>query len=283
MAVEKLLEALGIDSELVKAATAENANIEEIATKARDAVSAKLLDDEKFYGKIDRAKLPKDWFSEQFNEGANKIGSMSKQGIDKQFGITEEDKATFTAEELKDITKYVAKAATIYKTKTAGNSDVAKLQDENVGLKSRLKELETAQATLQEKFESDLKEKLTAKEMETLALITAAELQQNVPVSVQLIFDKVFSNIKNKYAVVLDNGRATIRKKDNTAFKVEKGKGYMELKDALEEEFKAFGAWKDIDGGGGDNGRVVVQVQPNKLVDNEALKKAMEAEKAFLK
>lgn len=283
MPVEKLLEELGLDADLIKSVTADDAKMDELKPKALEQIRHKMLEDENFYTSLDKTKLPKDWFNEKFDEGVNKIAGMSKQSIDKHFGLTDEEKSTFTEEEKKDISKYVAKATSIFKAKSGVPADISKLQDENSGLKTRLKELEDSQTSLQEKFESDMKEKLTAKETETLALIGAAELQPFVPVNVSLIFDKAFNAIKSKYSVIVESGKATLRKKDNPAFKVEKGKGgFMDLKDALIDEFKAMGAWKDEDGK--EKEKVKVVVQPDKgVLSSERLKKQIEEEEKFLK
>lgn len=254
-------------------------NLEAISNKLVDAVKAKLFEDENFFTTIPKEKLPKDWFSDQFNQGVSKVAGMGKSAIDKHFGLSNEDKATFTEEDAKDISKYIAKATEIFKARQQTPPDVAKLQDENIQLKQALEGKSAEIESLKEKFESDFNEKLTAKELETLALIESSVLQENIPIKVNLIFDKAFSAIKSKYAVIIENGSASIRKKDNTAFKIEKAdkSGHMTLKDALEVEFKEMGAWKQADNGGKvNNGRVIIE--PGKNINQKLIDKIKQEE-----
>ncbi len=284
MSLEKVLQSLGLDEAEITSLQSNPEDLTPFQTKIQESVKAKLLEDETFYTGLDKNKLPQDWFKGKFDEGVNKIASLSKQGIDKHFGLTADEKKTFSEEDLKDVTKYIAKATEIYKSKFTGDKDIAKLQDENISLKARLEEMDTQVATLKEKFDSDLTEKLTQKELETLSLMEAGSLQENVPVKIGIIWDKVFAGVKNKYAVIIDNGVPSVRKKDNTSFKVEnpeqKGK-YLELKDVIALELKGMGAWKDSAPAPGSQ-KTTVQVQPNKgLTDSEAMKKKIAEEEAF--
>ncbi len=285
MSLETLVKNLGLTDEDITALSTEGADLTPITQKVTDSIKAKILEDEAFYNTLDKNRLPKDWFNEKFNEGVLKVAGMGKSAIDKHFGLTSEDKATFSEDELKDIAKYTAKATSIFKGKIAGdNKDVSTLQDEIITLKQQLDERKTEIESLQTKFDSDLSEKLTAKELETLSLIEASQLQSNIPVPVGIIFDKAFASVKSKYTVVVENGIASIRKKDNPTFKVEKAdkSGHMELKDALTEAFKELKTWKDDNGGQqGAGGKATVTINPSKGSVSEALKKKQAEEDAF--
>lgn len=281
MSLTKLLNELGIDEATSNALTDET--LPQVVETVVNKIKTKLLEDESFYSTIDKNKLPQDWFKEKFGEGQNKIAGIGKAAIDKHFGLTETEKANFTEDEKKDIGKYIEKAAGLYKSKFNVDKDITSLQDENITLKQQLDTRTREIASLNEKFESTLAEKLTAKETETLALIEASGLQQNVPISINLIWDKVYSSIKNKYAVIVENGVSSIRKKDNVNFKVDKAdkSGHMELKDAIAEELKALGAWKDVAAGSAGNaGTTTVTITPNKKV-SDLEKKHLEYEKQF--
>lgn len=283
MSLETLVKGLGLTDEDITALSADGADLAPIQQKVNDLVKAKILEDEQFYTSLDKSRLPKDWFDAKFNEGVNKVAGMGKSAIDKHFGLTSEDKATFTDDEIKDIAKYTAKATAIYKSKISGdNKDVASLQDEIIDLKQQLDGRSAEISSLKEKFDSDLAEKLTAKELETLSLIEASQLQANIPVPIGIIFDKAFANVKSKYSVVVENGIASIRKKDNPAFKVEKAdkSGHMELKDALTEAFKELQSWKEI-GGASGAGKTTVTINPGIATQSEALKKKQAEEDAF--
>ena len=285
MSLETLVKGLGLTDEDITALNADGADLTPITQKVTDSIKAKILEDEAFYNTLDKNRLPKDWFDTKFNEGVQKVAGMGKSAIDKHFGLTSEDKATFSEDELKDIAKYTAKATQIFKTKVGGdNKDVASLQDEIITLKQELDGRKTEIASLQEKFDSDLAEKLTAKELETLSLIEASHLQANVPVPIGIIFDKAFASVKSKYSVVVENGIASIRKKDNPTFKVEKAdkSGHMELKDALAEAFKELQSWKEVTPAGGSSaGKTTVTIDPSKSNQSEALKKKQAEEDAF--
>jgi hypothetical protein len=285
MSLETLVKGLGLTDEDITALSAEGADLTPITQKVTDSIKAKILEDEAFYNTLDKNRLPKDWFDTKFNEGVQKVAGMGKSAIDKHFGLTSEDKATFSDDELKDIAKYTAKATQIFKTKVGGdNKDVATLQDEIITLKQELDGRKTEIASLQTKFDSDLAEKLTAKELETLSLIEASHLQAHVPVPVGIIFDKAFASVKSKYSVVVENGIASIRKKDNPTFKVEKAdkSGHMELKDALAEAFKELQSWKDVaPTAGSQAGRTTVTIDPSKSSNSEAFKKKQAEEDAF--
>jgi hypothetical protein len=255
--------------------------------EAKNIIAARikneLLENEDFYKSIDKARLPKEFFKEKFDEGISKISATSKAAIDKHFALTESDKEQFADDEKKDVTKYIAKAASLYKDKVkGGNKDLSSLQDENLSLKQALDERENQIKSLTEKFDSELTQKLTAKETETLALIEASGLQGNVPVAITLIWDKIYKSVNNKYSVIIESGVPQLRKKDNPAFKVDKAdkSGHMTLRDAIVEEFKATGAWKEQQDDSKKN-TVTVQVQPNKGVISDAIKKKIEEEERF--
>jgi len=257
-------------------------NLEAVSTKLVDSVKARLFESEDFFTSIPKEKLPKDWFTDQFNQGVSKVAGMGKSAIDKHFGLTAEDKAIFGEEETKDISKYIAKATEIFKSRMGTAPDIAKLQDENISLKQALDGKSAEIISIQEKFQSDFQEKLTQKELETLALIESSSLQENVPIKVNLIFDKAFNSIKNKYAVIIENGVPGIRKKDNTAFKIDKvdKSGHMTLKDALEMEFKEMGAWKQEEKGAqGVQGRTVIE--PGRNINVKIQEKQKEEDAFF--
>lgn len=281
MSTEKLLKELGLEDDLATSLSEENLN--DAKEKIVNQIKSKLLEDEEFYKGIDKGRLPKEFFKSSFDEGISKISATSKGAIDKHFGLTESDKASFSDEEKRDVSKYVAKAAEIYKQKTNNSKDLTALQDENLALKQQLEAKDSEMKSIQEKFDSEFKEKLTAKETEWLAKAEALSLQQNVPVPISLVFDKVFDVIKNKYSVVIEDGQANIRKKDNPAFKVNKSgtKEYMTLKDAIIEELKSNNAWKEETETKPNNGSVTVQIQPNKGIMSEAIKKKIQEEEQF--
>jgi hypothetical protein len=278
MSLEKLVSELGLEESMLTSLTDENLNDAKEAIV--NGIKSKLLEDEEFYRGIDKARLPKEFFNEKFNEGVNKIAAQSKGAIDKHFGITEADKAEFSEEERKEITRYIARATEIYKSKTNNNKDLSTLQDENLSLKQQIEANQLEMKSVEEKFNSDFNEKLTVKETEWLAKNEALSLQKNVPVSVGLVFDKVFNTVKLKYNVVIEDGVAQIRKKDNPTFKVQSanGKEYMTLKDALIEELKSYGAWSE--GQAAEPNKVVVPIQPNRAMSDK-IKQKMEEEARF--
>lgn len=281
MSTEKLLKDLGLDDDLATSLTDEK--LEEAKGLIVNTIKSKLLEDEEFYKGLDKSRLPKEFFNDKFNEGISKISATSKAAIDKHFGLTEADKAEFSEDEKKDVTKYIARATELYKSKTSNNKDLSTLQDENLALKQQLEAKENEMKSIQEKFDSDFKEKLTAKETEWLAKSEALSLQQHIPVPVTLVFDKVFDVIKAKYSVVIEDGKANIRKKDNPSFKVPKkdsNKEYMTLKDAIIEELKANSAWKD-DTQNSDPKKITVPIQPNRGIMSDAIKKKIEEEEKF--
>lgn len=281
MSVEKLLSELGIEETVLSSLTDENLN--DAKEAIINGIKSKLLEDEEFYKGIDKSRLPKEFFNEKFNEGVSKIAAQSKTAIDKHFGLTEADKEAFSEEDRKEITRYIAKATEVYKTKANPNKDLSALQDENLSLKQQIEAKEIEMKSVEDKFNSDFNEKLTVKETEWLAKSEALLLQQNVPVSVGLIFDKVFNTIKSKYTVVIEEGVAQIRKKENPSFKVQapNSKEYMTLKDALIEELKSNKAWIEPNQSGQGNGTVTVPIQPNRTMSDKIKQKIAEEEKFF--
>jgi hypothetical protein len=277
---EKLLADLGISAESLQNISEEK--LPELKSAIVDKIKAELLEQEDFYASLDTSKLPKEFSKSHFDEGVRKVNALSRQAVDKHLGISEEEKKAWNQDEVRDIHKYIAKAVGIYKTKSGvGSEDVSKLQDENMNLKSILAEREESMKSLNEKFESELSARLTAKETETLAMLEASKLQASVPVPVGLIFDKVLSGLKNKYSVIIENGIAGIRKKDNPSFRVPTAdnKGYLTLNDALIDEFKGLGIWKEEEKKADP---IKVQVEPgknNKI--SEKIKEAIERENSL--
>jgi hypothetical protein len=222
----------------------------ELISKIENSVKAKITDSEDFYKTLDESKIPSDFRNKYLNEGTAKIAGMARKAIDKEFAISENDKASFSEEDLKNIERYVAKAKFIYSEKhSSGSKDVDLLQNENLSLKQKISEYDTQLKTLNQKFESDLAEKLTQKEIETLTLIETSKLQSKIVGQVGAMFKLVYPNIQSKYAIIIDNGIPSLRKKDNTSFKVEIDvngkKEHLTIDKAIEQELKTIGVWRD--------------------------------------
>jgi hypothetical protein len=277
---DKLLRELGVSEELATSLTEEK--FAETKAAIVDKIKTELLEQEDFYASLDVSKLPKEFSKSHFDEGVRKVNDLSRQAVDKHLGISEEDKKAWNQDEVRDIHKYIAKAVGVYKSKAGvGSDDVSKLQDENMNLKSVLAEREESIKSLNDKFESELSARLTAKETETLAMLEASRLQSAIPVPVGLIFDKVFSGIKSKYSVTVENGVAGVRKKDNPSFRVPTAdnKGYLTLTDVLQDELKAMGVWKEEEK---KTEAVKISVEPGKGGKiSEKIKEAIERENAL--
>ena len=242
--------------------------VNEIALKIENNVKSKLMDSEDFYKGIDESKLSSDFKNKYLNEGTAKIAGMARKALDKEFSLTESDKSRFSEDDLKNIEKYVTKVKEIYSEKTAsGNKDVDALQNENLSLKQKISEYDEQISTLNEKFESDLSEKLTQKEIETLTLIETSKLQSNIVGNAGVMFKLVYPNIQQKYAIIVEDGVPSLRKKDNTSFKVEVDnngkKEYLTIDKAIENEFKLIGVWKDAQ---------IAPTAPNQIIVNTDFK-----------
>ena len=245
---ELIFNKFGIDASELADLNDEKAN--EIALKIENSVKDKILNSEDFYKGLDESKISSDFKNKYLNEGTSKIAGMARKALDKEFSLTESDKAKFSEEDLKNIEKYVTKVKEIYSEKnSSGSKDIDLLQNENLSLKQKISEYDTQIKTLSEKFDSDIAEKLTQKEIETLTLIETSKLQANVIGNAGVMFKLVYPNIQSKYAIVVDNGVPSLRKKDNTSFKVEIDNGgkkeYLTIEKAIENEFRTIGVWKD--------------------------------------
>ncbi len=283
---ELLFSKLGINQDQLKDLTEDKAT--ELVLGIQNNFKSQLLDSQEFYETLDEAKLT-NFKNKYLKEGESKIYGIAKKELEKQFGLTEEDKKQFSEDDFKNLDKYIDKVKSVFSQKiNTGNKDVNALQDENISLKQKLSEYDTKFTSLQEKFDSDVAEKLTQKEIETLTLIEVSKLTNNLVGQVGATFKLVYPQIQSKYAIVVDNGVPSLRKKDNTAFKVEIDnngkKEHLTIEKAIELEYKALGLWKETQ----------QQQQPQKTITvngdfsgqnrqmPDHLKKKIEAEKNFL-
>lgn len=286
---ELLLSKFGITADELTDLTEEKAI--ELQQRVEDKIKNAILDSEDFYKNLDEAKISADFKNKYLGEGTAKIAGMAKKALDKEFNLTEEDKATFSEDDLKNIDKYVAKVKSIHQTKiSTGNNDVDALQNENLSLKQKISEYDTKIKDLQDKFDSDLTEKLTAQNIETLTLIETAKLQENIVGQASVMFKLVFPTIQSKYAILIENGVPSLRKKDNTAFKVEVDvdgkKQHLTIGKAIEQELKTIGVWKDggAGGKGGSGGGPIIVNGDFKGKQDlpDEIKKKIEEEQAFM-
>ncbi len=242
-----LYQKLGINPEQLKDLTEEKAT--EIVVGLQNNLKTQLLESPEFYETLDEAKLT-NFKNKYLKEGESKIYGIAKKELEKQFGLTEEDKKQFSEDDYKNLDKFIDKVKSVFSQKiNTGNKDVNALQDENISLKQQLSEYDTKLNSLQEKFESDVAEKLTQKEIETLTLIEVSKLTQNLVGQVGATFKLVYPQIQSKYAIIVDGGVPSLRKKDNPAFKVEIDnngkKEHLTIEKAIELEYKALGLWKE--------------------------------------
>lgn len=242
-----LYQKLGINPEQLKDLTEEKAT--EIVVGLQNNLKTQLLESPEFYETLDEAKLT-NFKNKYLKEGESKIYGIAKKELEKQFGLTEEDKKQFSEDDYKNLDKFIDKVKSVFSQKiNTGNKDVNALQDENITLKQKLSDYDSKFASLQEKFESDVAEKLTQKEIETLTLIEVSKLTNNLVGQVGATFKLVYPQIQSKYAIIVDGGVPSLRKKDNPAFKVEIDnngkKEHLTIEKAIELEYKALGLWKE--------------------------------------
>ena len=281
---ELLFSRFGIDANDVVDLTEEKAA--ELAERIENSVKSKILDSEDFYKGLDESKISSEFKNKYLNEGTSKIAGMARKALDREFSLTETDKSTFSEDDLKNIDKYIAKVKSIHASKiSTGNKDVDALQNENLALKQKISEYDTQISSLSEKFDSDLAEKLTQKEIETLTLIETSKLQESITGNAAVMFKLVFPNIQSKYAIIVENGVPSLRKKDNTAFKVEIDvngkKEHLTIEKAIENEFRSIGVWKEKQQP--INEKIVVTGDFSAKTElPEAIRKKIEEEQAFL-
>jgi len=284
---ELLFSKFGITADELTDLTEDKAT--ELHQRIQDKIKTSILDSEDFYKNLDENKISADFKNKYLGEGTAKIAGMAKKALDKEFNLTEEDKTTFSEEDLKNIDRYVAKVKSIHSTKiSSGSKDIDALQNENLSLKQKIGEYDAQIKTLNDKFDSDLTEKLTQKEIETLTLIETSKLQENIVGQVGAMFKLVFPSIQSKYAILVENGVPSLRKKDNVAFKVEVDvdgkKQHLTIDKAIEQELRLIGVWKEAQGGGGDGGKKIIVNGDfgNKQDLPDAIKKKIEEEQAFM-
>lgn len=283
---ELLFSKFGITADELTELTEEKAI--ELHQRIQDKIKTSILDSEDFYKNLDEAKISSEFKNKYLGEGTAKIAGMARKALDREFNLTEDDKSTFAEEDLKNIDKYIAKVKSIHSTKiSSGNKDVDALQNENLSLKQKISEYDSKINDLQTKFDSDLTEKLTAQNIETLTLIETSKLQENIVGQASALFKLVYPNIQSKYAIIIDNGVPSLRKKDNTAFKVEVDvngtKQHLTIDKAIEQELRAIGVWKDTNTSPTDNKKIIVNGDfANKQELPDAIRKKIEEEQAFM-
>lgn len=282
---ELLFSKFGIDASDVADLTEEKAA--ELAERIENSIKSKILDSEEFYKGLDESKISSDFKNKYLSEGTSKIAGMARKALDREFSLTEADKATFSEDDLKNIDKYISKVKSIHATKvSSGSKDVDALQNENLALKQKISEYDTQINSLNEKFDSDLAEKLTQKEIETLTLIETSNLQDSITGNAGVMFKLVYPNIQSKYAIIVENGVPSLRKKDNTAFKVEIDvngkKEHLTIQKAIENEFRSIGVWKEKQQPTVNEKIVVTGDFSAKTELPEAIRKKIEEEQAFL-
>ena len=281
---ELLYTRLGIDPSSLEGLTEEKAN--EIVSNLENGIRSKILESEDFYKGLDENKIPADFKNKYLNEGTSKIAGMAKKSLDKEFGLTEEDKKQFGEDDLKNIDKYILKVKDIYSTKVnSGNKDVGSLQNENLTLKQSVEEFKGKLETANTDYETRLSERLKEKDIETLTMFEVLKLNDNVVGNIGATFKLVYPSLLEKYAIIEEGGIPSIRKKDNPAFKVEFDnsgkKEHLTLDKALELEYKALGLWKEIKNDPAPKTITFTTDFSQKTIP-ESIQEKIKSEKAFL-
>ena len=122
-----LYQKLGINPEQLKDLTEEKAT--EIVVGLQNNLKTQLLESPEFYETLDEAKLT-NFKNKYLKEGESKIYGIAKKELEKQFGLTEEDKKQFSEDDYKNLDKFIDKVKSVFSQKiNTGNKDVNALQD----------------------------------------------------------------------------------------------------------------------------------------------------------
>lgn len=275
---------LGIDPSSLEELTEEKAT--EIVSNIENGIRSKMLESEDFYKGLDENKIPADFKNKYLNEGTSKIAGMAKKALDKEFGLTEEDKKQFGEDDLKNIDKYILKVKDIYSTKiNSVSKDVGLLQSENLTLKQSVDEYKGKLSTLNTDYETKLSERLKEKDIETLTMFEVLKLNNSVVGNIGATFKLVYPSLLEKYAIIEEGGVPSIRKKDNPSFKVEFDnagkKEYLSMDKALELEYKALGLWKETKEDSNPKTITITTDFSQKTIP-ESIQEKIKSEKAFL-
>lgn len=281
---EILYTKLGIDPAELEGLTEEKAT--EIVGNIENGIRSKILESEDFYKGLDENKIPADFKNKYLTEGTAKIAGIAKKTLDKEFGLTDEDKVKFGEDDLKNIDKYILKVKEIYSTKIgSGSKDLGILQNENLTLKQSIDEYKGKLENFNTEYESKTAEKLLQKEIETLTMLEAIKLNGNLVGNVGATFKLVYPSLAEKYAIVQEGGIPTIRKKDNPGFKVEFDnagkKEHLSIEKALELEYKALGLWKEVETKP-ESKTITVNTDFTQKTIPESIQESIKKEKAFL-
>lgn len=281
---ELLYTRLGIDPSSLEGLTEEKAN--EIVSNLENGIRSKILESEDFYKGLDENKIPADFKNKYLNEGTSKIAGMAKKALDKEFGLTEEDKKQFGEDDLKNIDKYILKVKDIYSIKiNSGSKDVGLLQSENLTLKQSVDEYKGKLSTLNTDYETKLSERLKEKDIETLTMFEVLKLNNSVVGNIGATFKLVYPSLLDKYAIIEEGGVPSIRKKDNPSFKVEFDnagkKEHLSMDKALELEYKALGLWKETKENSNPK-TVTITTDFSQKTIPESIQEKIKSEKAFL-
>ena len=281
---ELLYTKLGIDPSSLEGLTEEKAA--EIVGNIENGIRLKILESEDFYKTLDENKIPAEYKNKYLSEGTSKIAGIAKKTLDKEFALTEGDKAQFGEDDLKNIDKYIARVKEIYSTKvSSGSKDVGNLQNENLTLKQSVEEYKGKLENLNTEYETKTAERLKLKEVESLTMLEAVKLSSNLVGNMGATFKLVYPALTEKYAIVQQGGMPSIRKKDNPAFKVEFDnagkKEHLSMEKALELEYKALGLWKETEQKV-DPKTIKVTTDFTQKTIPESIQESIKKEKAFL-
>jgi len=243
---KELFEKYGISEEV----TAEN--IGEVQEKLEKAVIDKHLNDPNFYSTLDATKLPDTLFKTKYEEAKKSEVNETIKLIDKQYGLTKEEKATFTPEELTDRSKYLAKSYSLLMARDNSKESIQKIQLDFATREEEYTSKIAELTELSEKKGKDADARVEAFRIDMAVMSINQSLEKNLVIKTHTAVGIALPRLKEKYAVVLEADRPVLRQKDNPNLKVlvQGTSKELTIEQALIEEYKSEDIWKEAEEGG---------------------------------
>lgn len=239
---KELLDKFGIETEITPE------NIEEVYSQIESKVKDKLINDGAFLSSITEEKIPTEILNKKVNEG--KLAETFRQikEIDREFGLTAEEKSAFGEDEKKDATKYLKKAKSLATAKLQGDTKaLQELQQSNANLQQMIEAKDSEFEKLRDSLETKYNSQLNEMTKERLIRSMNQKLQESVIGDVDAMFDIPYAKINQKYDLVVEDGKILVYQK-GTKLRVpnpSKTGVFMDILELLPEEYKALKVWKE--------------------------------------
>jgi hypothetical protein len=218
--LEQVLTAAGLPADQVKAlvelpADAPEFKADVYTTPILTGLETKVINDPKFYEKINKENLPQAFLKTLEQEQYGRAASQVRANVLKASGLTEKDFEAL-GEEGKKIDVFTP---AFLKKVTEGKVTDKELQQKLIDAHKELEDLKGATPELEKKYKSEADQRVADYQFQSGVLTSLASVQ-GLKAPAKYLASGIIASLRGKYAFEIVDGEPELRQKENPTLKV---------------------------------------------------------------